>query len=298
MLPLVAIALALLLAPDAEAASGPCRVDGSGPTCQIWTGKVSNVADGDGLYVDVAGDGTRREVLIRMTGLNAMELTRYSHTPSRRRGACHAKRAAAALEALVRQARGRVRLAAKDVQRTDLGRRLRRHVALRIGGVWVDAAERLLEQGHALWLPNRGESAWNDLYHDAVLRGAAAGRHLYDPDACGGGPGGMVDLDVQWDAEGADGRNVNGEWFRVRNASAAPLDLARWWVRDSALRRFTFPAGARVEPGASVLVRVGRGTADADTFFWGLPEPVFENLGDGGYLFDPQGDLRAYDIWP
>jgi hypothetical protein len=30
----------------------------------------------------------------------------------------------------------------------------------------------------------------------------------------------------------------------------------------------------------------------------GLDRPAFENSGDGGYLFDRRGDLRAYDIYP
>ncbi len=49
-------------------------------------------------------------------------------------------------------------------------------------------------------------------------------------------------------------------------------------------------------------VRVGRGDGDGD-FHWGLDEPVFENvhpdrgMGDGGYLFDPDGDLRAWQTY-
>jgi endonuclease YncB( thermonuclease family) len=296
VLPLLVLLALLALAPSAQARQAPCRVDGTGPACHVWTGKVTHVADGDGVYVDIAGDGTRRDVLVRMTGLNAMELTRYSHTASKRRGACHAKPATAALERLVR--RRTVRLAAMDLGRTDLGRRLRRHLAVRIDGRWVDAAEVLLAQGHALWLPNSGESAWNTLHHSAALRGAATGRHLFDPQACGAGPGGDLTLSVNWDADGNDGENLNGEYVRVRNPGSAPVDLGGWWIRDSALRRATFPAGARVDPGASVLLRVGRGNADGRTFYWGLAAPAFENSGDGAYLFDPQGDLRAHEIYP
>jgi micrococcal nuclease len=308
MLPLAVLVALLALAPSAHAATGPCRVDvAGGPTCKVVTGKVTHVADGDGLYVDVHGDGTRRAVLVRMTGLNATELTRYSHTPSRRRGACHAKPAAAALEGLVRRARGRVRLAAQDLRQTDLGRRVRRHVAVRIGGTWVDAAAVLLARGHALWLPNTGEWAWNALHHEHAVRAAAAGRRLYDPTACGAGPspGAALALRVNYDADGNDSANVNGEYFQIRNDGAADVPLGGWWVRDSALRRFTFPTGAVVRARSSVLVRVGRGVHSATTFHWGQPGPVFENptydaraLGDGGYLFDPRGALRAFHIYP
>jgi hypothetical protein len=50
---------------------------------------------------------------------------------------------------------------------------------------------------------------------------------------------------------------------------------------------------------------MGKGSNTADTFFWGQLDPVFENIkrgqrgiGDGAYLFDPQGDLRAWRMYP
>jgi hypothetical protein len=60
-----------------------------------------------------------------------------------------------------------------------------------------------------------------------------------------------------------------------------------------------------VPPGGSITVRVGKGTETESTLFWGLDDPIFENakdngrgMGDGAYLFDPQGDLRASMIYP
>jgi hypothetical protein len=83
-----------------------------------------------------------------------------------------------------------------------------------------------------------------------------------------------------------------------------PVDLAKWWVRDSGLRRFTFPAGTVLRPGRTITVHVGSGQDSAETFYWGLPGTIFENTasggdqGDGAYLFDPQGDLRSYLVYP
>jgi hypothetical protein len=52
-------------------------------------------------------------------------------------------------------------------------------------------------------------------------------------------------------------------------------------------------------------VRVGCGAAWALELHWCLKESAFENvssgfgtMGDGGYLFDPQGDLRAWQTYP
>src|SRR5215208_6183872 len=82
------LALALVVAglglpAAASAATGPCLPDG--PTCHFWTGKVTFIADGDTIDVRVAG----RVRTIRITGINAMELRRYSRYADRRRGDCN-----------------------------------------------------------------------------------------------------------------------------------------------------------------------------------------------------------------
>jgi hypothetical protein len=84
-----------------------------------------------------------------------------------------------------------------------------------------------------------------------------------------------------------------------------PIDLGGWYVRDSGLRRFTFPAGTVVPPGGEVTVYDGVGDSTGSDFYWGLRFPAFENvtrdekaMGDGAYLFDPQGDLRLWFVYP
>jgi hypothetical protein len=49
---------------------------------------------------------------------------------------------------------------------------------------------------------------------------------------------------------------------------------------------------------------MGYGTDTADQLHWGLDSPPFDNpsqdaraTGDGGYLFDPRGNLRAWEIY-
>jgi len=302
---LLAFAWMLIAAPAASgAASGPCVIGTASPVCHLVTGKVTFVADGDTLDVDLDGDG-RGARRTRIIGVQAMELTRYSKYAARRRGECHGVAAANRLDRMVRAAGRRARVAsmASDPR---TGKRLYRSIALRIGGRWVDVGATLLAEGHALWFPHHAEWAWNASYSELAQRAAAAGRRLWETDSCKAGPAQSAGLrvEVNWDADGDDAQNVNGEWFDVLNPSAQDVPLGGWWVRDSHLRRFTFPAGAIVGAGRRVRVHVGRGTADAAEYFWGLPAPAFENpagapgLGDGGYLFDPDGDLRAWDVYP
>ena len=152
----------------------------------------------------------------------------------------------------------RVRLAAQDPSSTT-GGRLRRQVSARIGGRWVDVGRYLLAEGHALWMPNGIEWAWNGEYADLSRQAAAAGLQLWDTHGCGDGPspGAALTMHVNFDAKRNDRFNVNGEWAEIHNDSASAVPLEGWWFRDSALRRYTFQKGAVVPAGGTVTAPHG-----------------------------------------
>jgi endonuclease YncB( thermonuclease family) len=283
-----------------------CREDGTGPVCLSWYGTVTAVSDGDTLDVRL-DDGTTQHV--RLNGLQATELTTYSRVPARRRGECHAVEAAARLEQLA-PVGARVRLSAQSAGSRS-GTRPRRSVFVLRDDVWRDVARTMLQGGHALWLPASDEPAHNAEYDLLAQRARAARVGLWDDDSCGAGPSPDAVLRVwaTWDASGIDGVDLNGEFVQITNAGRTTVPLGGWWLRESAYRGplargFVFPAGARVPAGGSVTVFVGSGRSTANRFYWGQTSPVFENVdrttgrGDGAYLFDPQGDLRAAMTYP
>ncbi len=298
---LLAAGLLAAGAAPAHAATGRCLPDDpSSPVCHVWSGKVTFLADGDTMTVRITGVGERR---VRVGGINATELTRYSKYPDRRRGECHGVEATARVEGLLRGAKWRVRLAA---QRADSmsGKRLRRAIFVRRGGRWVDVGGTLAAEGHALWLPSHVEWAFNRRYAAAAASAAARRLRIWNPQGCGAGPSATVTpgMSVVWDAPGNDLENIDGEVMRVSNPSGVPLPVGGWWVRDSSARRFKLPAGTTVPPGGEVDVHVGTGAGGGRDLFWGLGVPAFENVsgaprfeGDGAYLFDPRGNLRAFD---
>ena len=152
---LLAAALAALAVPAAHA--------------RTWTGKVIAVDDGD--TMDVRVDGRVRQV--RFIAVQAMELTRYSTHPEKRRGQCHGLEATARLEQIIRRGGNRVRLTASRANLVDHKGRLRRSVAVRIGGRWRDVGSMLIKEGHALWLPALDERAvQQDLQPPAAGGGA------------------------------------------------------------------------------------------------------------------------------
>ena len=240
-----------------------------------------------------------------------MEQTRYSNAVRKRRGACHALEATAVVDRYVRRARWRVRLVAQRAS-SRTGHRLRRQVWVRADGRWQDLSRLVLEQGLALWLPNDDEWAPNRELHELAEQARAAQKGLYDPDACRPGPDQDVPLTlwVNWDGNG--NRELDDEWVQINNPSARPVSLAGWWFRDSWLNTnrdgvpgYAFPAGATIPAGGSIRLNVGCGTNTADEFFWCQTSTAFENashdrrdVGDGGYLFDRDGDLRASMIYP
>jgi endonuclease YncB( thermonuclease family) len=311
---LIALAFMGLAASPARASwRGPCVPGTKRPVCTWWNARTTFVADGDTIRARIAG--TRGISTIRFTGINAMELHRYSSKASRRRGDCHGVEAANLVDRLIRRAKGRVRLSAQKV-RSASGGRLRRSVWVRSGGAWRDISRLELESGLVLWLPNPDEYAHNLDYELLAEQAAAAQRGLYAPTSCGAGPDQDLPLrvDVNWDADGSDARNRNGEWVQITNLGARPLSLRGWWLRDSWLRLspgsprrpgYAFPATASVPPGGLVRVHSGCGRDTATAFHWCQSGSVFENvshnathMGDGAYLFDPHGDLRASQIFP
>ena len=309
--PLLVLALALLgllLPAAASATRGPCIPGSDGPACEIWTGEVGPVDDGDTINVDIDGDGTSRMFKIRLTGIQAMELRSYSRKQGRS-GECHSVEATERLEELIRRANSRVRIAAISSTSTTGARgRLRRSISIRQDKRWVDVGAVLVREGLALWFPNAAEWAWNGSYSRLAEEAASRGIGIWSQDTCGAGPAqsSRLRLKVKWNADDDDSRNINGEWVRISNPDPVnAVALGGWWFRDSHLRRYTFPDGATVPAGGSIKLHVGRGTNGPTTFYWGLAEAVFENpsdgaaqIGDGGYLFDPDGDLRAHAQYP
>lgn len=278
----------------------------------VSIGRVTFVADGDTVDVNLQGDGTRRAVRVRYIGIQAMELSVYSQTLAKLRGECWGVDAARNLTRLIDGRR--VRLTARKASSVS-GRnvRPRRHVAVMKDGRWTDTGALQVAAGLALPDLLYDEYSQNLNYMRAAQTAAATGQGMYgNPTKCGYGPNQTEQLKVtvNWDAEGNDSQNVNGEWVDITNLGSVAVPLGGWWVRDAAYRGerahgYTFPAGAVVQPRATLRVHVGSGNDGVDRLYWGLSKNIFANvtdgarwMGDGAWLFDPEGDLRAWDMYP
>ena len=291
---LVCFLAAVLLVPHAAPATA----------LSTQTGKVVAVNDGDTFDVDFNRDGVK-DARVRMLGIQAMELSDYY----RKTGQCNGPEAYRRLRDLIMGKT--VRLTAQNPASVGLKGRIQRFVAVQRGGVWRDVGLMMLREGHALWFPSYEESAKNVEYQRAARAAQAKGIGLWDRDFCGPGPdqGMQLKMWVQWDADGVDKDNVNGEWVKIKNTGPSAADISGWLMRDSALReshsptaplrQYRFPTGTVIPPQQSIYLHVGIGTNQGNRYYWNQSEAIFENWedngrndGDGAYLFDPHGDIR------
>jgi endonuclease YncB( thermonuclease family) len=161
---LLLLGLTLAALPAAASArtvfKAPCIAGQKSPECTFWSARATFIADGDTIRATIDGDRSHTEHLIRFTGINAMELYRYSKYAGRRQGACHGLEAAALVERYIKRSHWRIRLAAQRAGSVSGPRkRLRRAVWVKVGGRWTDLATLEMRAGLALWLPNGQEWA-------------------------------------------------------------------------------------------------------------------------------------------
>ena len=235
---------------------------------------VESVTDGDTIRVRL--DGGAAEPL-RLIGINAPE-----------QGECYAAEATAWLQAAVA---GRDVVLVQDASDRDRFDRLLRYV-------WVEdrfVNEDLVAGGYAIARRFEPDVGYAEVLEGAQAAAMAAGAGIWAADACGPATGTAFTVDVNYDAPGDDGRNLNGEWATIRNDGALPVDLTGWVLKDeSATHRFAFPAGFVLLAGESVTIYSGCGPATSTELYWcTVGSAIWNNDGDTAFLLDPSGNVAA-----
>ena len=168
----------------------------------------------------------------------------------------------------------------------------------------------MLAEGRALWWPIAGR-----VRPQRALQRADPGSRSPPSAACstrtrcGAGPSAASPLKlwVNWDADGDDIANPSGEWVKIRNLDPGQPRAARRLVparlRAAALH---VPGGRRDPARRDDHGRRRRATATASTSSPGACAiPCSRTrandaraMGDGAYLFDPLGNIRATMVYP
>ena len=285
-------------------------------------------SDGDTIWVCIDGDSSCKVndsstwTSVRLMSIQAME-TRHNGeiskealaagVPSMTVDQCHGADATAALNTLVfgkstwdtaKLSSLKLRLRSEREGSSSYGR-LRRTVEVYNGGSWVDVQAELLKAGHVMFMPlpySLGENAHNTEYNTLGQRAARSGKNLWDTDYCGSGPNQTAKLviDIKYDANGNDLTNVNGEWIRIRNMGTTAIDLKGYSIRTASWQVYDFTTSTIVGAKNWIMVHSGKkpSTVKSRHYYMGKAKPFLLNSGGGGaYLFDKQGDMRAWSMY-
>jgi endonuclease YncB( thermonuclease family) len=165
----------------------------------------------------------------------------------------------------------------------------------------VDLAGVMLAEGLAISRTSTELSKdVNRLYRKKTRIAQVAGIGIWNPRTCGAGPDQStpIRLRVMYEADGPDEENLSGEWVEIHNDGTKTLNLSGWMLREASRSHlFFFPSGTSVAPGGSVRVVGGTGSGGG-VFHWGNSISHLERKGDGVYLLDLDGDIRAYVEFP
>jgi micrococcal nuclease len=242
-------------------------------TVQTDTWRSTEIVDGDTLYVS----GPLGELEVRIIGVNTPES-----------GECFSEEATDALAELVT---GNDLVLVVDRSDVDTFGRALRYVETADG---VDVGAELVADGFAIARRYPPDDARADVYAELQETAQQEGRGLWAADACGPSDreGVEIVIDVNADAPGDDGANLNGEWVRFTNAGAEAIDLDGWEVADeSASHRYTF-TDLELAPGAAVTLFSGCGPDDEAARYWcSSGSAVWNNSGDTVFLRDPNGNI-------
>ncbi|MCU0277463.1 MAG: lamin tail domain-containing protein [Candidatus Nanopelagicales bacterium] len=267
-------------------------------------GFVARVTDGDTLrFANTANRRTNNYDVIRLIGVQAPEVARKGFHA----GECNGDLAQAVLVDIAEGHRA-VLASMHDTRDSSRDRKLRTVYVQDDDGNWVDLAAEMLRRGWGQWFPKKTEPVHNLQYRELSEAAQAEQLNIWNPTNCGDkyATGVPLQMWIQPDPSGNDWDNVNGEYIRIANMSAdTAADLSGWSLRDGSLHWLRFPSGTVIGANDTLVIRVGEGRSDSHTLYWGRKRPVFSNLGvtkeymgDGAYLIDRQGNVRAYYIYP
>ena len=92
-----------------------------------------------------------------------------------------------------------------------------------------------------------------------------------------------------YDAAGEDAAHLNDEYFALKNAGDAPVDLSGWSVSNERGLTFVFPHGTHLPPDAVLYVHSGSGPNSSGILYWNAEGPVWNNTSDIAILRNRDG---------
>lgn len=221
---------------------------------------VKEVVDGDTI---VLSDNNR----VRLIGINTPEQGMYFYGEAKE-----------VLEAMVLD---KEVILEKDISESDMYGRLLRYVY--VGDLFINLE--MVKRGFANMYTCPPDLKYTEEFLDAerVARKNEIGL-WQESKTC------MVKIDLNYDADGNDNQNLNGEYAILKNIGADPVDIYGWTVKDSGTSIYKF--GSYIfQPDSVIYLYTGNGEDEGGRFYWGSYKPIWNNDHDTLYLRDKDGLL-------
>ncbi len=229
-------------------------------SCASQSRFVTNVIDGDTI---VTSDGMR----IRYIGLNTPEKGQKYYQE--------------ALEFNRKLVQGKEIFIEFDEEKIDsFGRSLAYVYVQQENPVFVNEA--ILKTGFAMEFYRSPNGKYRKILKRAEEEAKRQGLHLFQPSPY---QNSLVVYDFQYDAEGDDNQNINGEWIVLGNTSSDPIHLQDFYFYDESFHQYIFPE-IILESGKSIKIFTGSGENTDQFIYAGFSSPIWNNSGDSFILYD------------
>lgn len=190
----------------------------------------------------------------------------------------------------------------------------------------IDVQAEQMKAGWSFFWPSSAEWTHNKEYLGYLLEARAAGRGMWNPNACGTAEGVTPEIWLNADSPSINGsENAFGEYVLLHNPTGSDINLQGWSLRDGSLDFFShggnwefgasrFQSNAVIPAGGTLTVYISNPagyslTSNEISYFrsdWRMPSgyqiangsvgtatnPNYAH-GDGIYLLDPKGNVRA-----
>ena len=295
--PLAVVALAVLLVTAGCSATSGGAAGGTDPG-DATTGTpvtVTTVVDGDTVKVRYRNGSTDT---VRLLGVDTPE-TQVANDPPEFEGVPDTEAGRDCLRAAGHDATRFVteRVLGESVRlRGDPLADARDRYDRRLAYVLVDGASlnyRLVAAGHARVYDSEFTEADRFYAAEDHARNSADGLWTCATDRTPVPTDGLAVARVHPDAAGDDRGNLNDEYVVLENRGETTLSLSGWTVTDEAGKRYRFPDGTTLAPGADLTLRSGAGTDTETDRYWDAGGPVWNNDGDTVTVRDRNGTVRA-----
>ena len=272
------------------------------------TGIVDVVLDGDTFrFIE---EGATDSVTVRLLGVNTPEIRGFNNA-NRDKDMCGGPEATRLLTSWLPPGT-KVQLRSLD-EASFKDERIQRYAFAwnpQTNQYDIDLQVVIAQSGLAMWFTVENESALSYKYRVMIAQVQLKKIGLWSPDLCGPleQPEAKLSVNVNWDAQGNDSTNINGEYAIIRNVGDSNVDVTGWVLRDTGVSDwFRFPPGSTLAPNDFRVVHMGvgtNGTPNPRDLYWGSEVALFRNtdinsfLGDGAYLLDQNTAVRSYYEYP